>query len=72
MIPDMLLMGIVKAVYPTHLLMSLPGRLVGRVPVTNISKAYTSQLKNSLENPEDDDDEDQPIVRHMKLKKINF
>lgn len=67
-VPDMLLMGIVKAVYPTHLLMSLPGRLVGRVPITNISKAYTSLLQNALENPDDDDDEDQSIVRPKNLK----
>lgn len=62
----MLLMGIVKAVHQTHLLLSLPGRLVGRVPITHISKAYTSLVQNSLN---DDDDDDQTIVSLFNLLK---
>lgn len=52
----MLLMGIVKVVHPTHLLLSLPGRLVGRVSITHISKAYSSSVKDSIENQDDDDE----------------
>jgi hypothetical protein len=51
----MILMGIVKVAYPTHLLLSLPGRLVGRVPITHISKAYTSSVQDSV-NGEDDEE----------------
>lgn len=42
-------MGIVKAAYSTHLAISLPGRLVGKVPITNISKSYTNFLQTVLE-----------------------
>lgn len=45
-------MGIVKAIRHTHLLISLPGRLVGRVPITNISKAYSKLLQSMVENEE--------------------
>lgn len=50
LINDMILMGIVKAIHQTHILISLPGRLVGRVPITNVSKAYTSILQSLVED----------------------
>lgn len=49
-------MGVVKAVYPTHLHLSLPGRLVGRVPINYISKAYTKIVQESADNQDDDDE----------------
>lgn len=42
-------MGIIKSAYSTHLYVSLPGRLVGKVPITNISKAYSNFLQVVLE-----------------------
>lgn len=42
-------MGIVKAAYTTHLYVGLPGRLVGKVPVSKISKAYSKLLQTVLE-----------------------
>lgn len=50
MAPDMILMGIVKSTHPTHLLVNLPGRLVGKVPITNISRAYSKLLQAVVEN----------------------
>lgn len=46
----MIMMGLVKATYPTHLSVSLPGRLVGKVPITNISKSYSNLLRTVVEN----------------------
>lgn len=46
----MILMGIVKTTHPTHVSVSLPGRLVGKVPINNISRAYTNLLQTVLEN----------------------
>lgn len=48
-VPEMILMGIIKSTYSTHLYVSLPGRLVGKVPITNISKAYSTFLQTVLE-----------------------
>lgn len=45
-------MGIVKTIHQTHILINLPGRLVGRVPITNISKAYSNILQSLVENEE--------------------
>ncbi|CAO1408066.1 unnamed protein product [Diamesa tonsa] len=50
LVPDMILMGVVKTIQPLYLLISLPGRLVGRVPISSISKAYTNLLQTVLEN----------------------
>lgn len=46
----MLLLGTVIEIRSNCFLMSLPGCLVGTVPVTNISKKYTEVLKNCSEN----------------------
>jgi hypothetical protein len=46
----MIVMGIVKAAYQTHLYVSLPGRLVGKCPITNISRSYSNLLQTVLEN----------------------
>lgn len=60
-------MGIVKAAYSTYLSISLPGRLVGKVPITSISKSYTNFLQTILET------QDLTNVRKMqKLKKIEI
>lgn len=48
-VPDMILMGIIKSAYSTHLYVSLPGRLVGKVPITNISKAYSNFLQTVVD-----------------------
>ena len=34
------------AISDLHLLVSLPGRIVGKVPITNVSTPYTEALKN--------------------------
>lgn len=47
--PEMIVMGIVKAAYTTHLYVSLPGRLVGKVPIGNISKAYSKLIQTVIE-----------------------
>ncbi|CRK99713.1 CLUMA_CG012981, isoform A [Clunio marinus] len=52
LVPDMNVMGIVKAAYPTYLSIALPGRLVGKVPITNISKSYSNHLRTFLDNPD--------------------
>jgi hypothetical protein len=57
----MILMGIVKAAYPTHLYISLPGRLVGKVSITNISRSYSKLLQTILEN------QDLTTVRRTKI-----
>lgn len=46
----MLIMGTVKAIHQTHILLNLPGRLVGRVPITNISKAYSNLLQSLVDD----------------------
>lgn len=49
LVPDMILMSVVKEIYPDRLLISLPGRLFGRVPITHISKAYTEFLCSTVD-----------------------
>jgi ribosomal protein S1 len=48
----MLVMGIIKSVSATHLFVSLPGKLSGRVPITNISDSYTKALKAMVDDGE--------------------
>lgn len=43
------------AIYPFHLVVSLPNQLVGHIPITNISTQLTSILDSAERN--DDDDE---------------
>lgn len=50
MAPDMILMGMVKQAYSTHVYVNLPGRLVGKIPITNISRSYSNLVKTVLEN----------------------
>lgn len=57
-------MGIVKAIHQTHILISLPGRLVGRVQITNVSKAYTSILQSMVE--------DQDLIKVTNLNKLQL
>lgn len=49
MAPDQIVMGVVKAAYTTHLFVNLPGRLVGKVPITNISRSYSNFITKVLE-----------------------
>lgn len=46
----MVLMGIVKSTHISHLYVSLPGKLFGRVPIANISKSYTDFVQTIIEN----------------------
>ena len=41
----MVILGVVSEVQDFELRVSLPGRLVGTVPITNISTPYTTALK---------------------------
>lgn len=50
LVVDMILMGIVKSTHQTHLYVSLPGKLFGRVPIANISKSYTDFVQTIIEN----------------------
>lgn len=43
-------MGYVKSVHTLHILVCLPGRLVGKLPITNISKSYTDLLQTIVDN----------------------
>jgi hypothetical protein len=56
LVPDMILMATVKSIHHTHLLLSLPGRLVGRVPITNISNSYTNAIKTALDDEHGEED----------------
>jgi len=54
------LLGFVSQVLEFELKISLPGHLVGTVPITNISTAYTTRLRNAADAIEDDDSDDIP------------
>ncbi|KAG5682239.1 hypothetical protein PVAND_011604 [Polypedilum vanderplanki] len=56
LVPEMNLMAVVKAIHHTYLLLSLPGRLVGRVPITNISNSYSNAIKSTLEDVHSEED----------------
>lgn len=56
--PTVLLVQII-AILPLELIVSLPGQLLGHVPITNISKVYTKRLEEDLEREEDSDDDDE-------------
>jgi ribosomal protein S1 len=45
----MLVLGCVYEVQEYNVLVSLPGRLIGHVPVTNISPPYTKYLKDLVD-----------------------
>jgi ribosomal protein S1 len=45
----MLVLGCVYEVQDYNVLVSLPGRLIGNVPVTNISSPYTKYLKDLVD-----------------------
>ena len=45
----MILMGIIKSIYSDRLLINLPGRMYGHVPITHISKSYTEFLQSTIE-----------------------
>jgi hypothetical protein len=52
----MIMMATVKAIHHTHLLLNLPGRLVGRVPITNISNSYTNAIKIAMDDEHGEED----------------
>lgn len=41
--------GVIIAVQPTHLMVSLPGRILGKVPVSNISESYMKIVHEYVE-----------------------
>lgn len=43
-------MGCIKEVHPMNLSVLLPGRIVGQVKITSISKSYTNMLQTIVEN----------------------
>jgi ribosomal protein S1 len=45
----MLVLGCVCDIQEYHIVVSLPGRLIGHVPVTNISSPYTKYLKDLVD-----------------------
>lgn len=45
----MLLMGYVKSIHSTDLLISLPGRMQGKVPINCISSPYTDCLEKMVQ-----------------------
>ncbi|XP_058062312.1 protein RRP5 homolog [Anopheles bellator] len=47
--PGMLVLGSVRRIFKMHLEMSLPGRLLGTVPISAISDAYTKRLEAMIE-----------------------
>lgn len=82
LIPGIKLAGLIIAIRPLELIVSLPSQLVGHVPITEISSYYTQELQNSTENVDDDDDqsvapdsendEDQKVMdRSDNLKGLN-
>lgn len=43
------MLGCVCDIQEYHIVVSLPGRLIGHVPVTNISSPYTKYLKDLVD-----------------------
>lgn len=54
--PDVKILCCVISVKPLALVVSLPGQLVGHIPVTHVSSTYTARLANA-----DDEDDDSPL-----------
>jgi len=50
----MVMLGYISDVQDFELRVSLPGRLVGIIPITNISTPYTAALKEAASNPDSD------------------
>jgi len=50
----MVMLGYISDVQDFELRVSLPGRLVGIIPITNVSTPYTSALKEAASNPDSD------------------
>ena len=46
----MLVLGTIYQVYNYHLNIQLPNGVVGRIPITHVSKNYNAALENVLEN----------------------
>lgn len=55
--PTVLLAQIVQ-ILPLELVVSLPSQLMGHVPITNISQAFTKRIEAEAEESEDDDDQE--------------
>jgi rRNA biogenesis protein RRP5 len=56
-VPGMTILGQVVALRDFHMIVALPNQLLGHVPVTNISEAYTKQLDASEHSDAGDDDD---------------
>ncbi|CAD6934448.1 unnamed protein product [Tilletia controversa] len=48
----------ILAIHPFALVLSLPGQLLGHVPITAISPSFTERLQSMADAAEDDDDEE--------------
>lgn len=48
----------VLAVHPLAAVLSLPNQLLGHVPITSISEAFTRRLEGAAESDDEEDDED--------------
>jgi len=59
------LLGFVSQVLEFELKVSLPGHLVGSVPITNISTAYTTRLRDAADATEDQDEDDLPPLNSL-------
>ncbi|KAM0789071.1 hypothetical protein ACM66B_003134 [Microbotryomycetes sp. NB124-2] len=60
LVPGTKVLGQIMSVRPLDLIVSLPGQLLGHVPITNISPELTQRLEQSddeQDSEEDDDDE---------------
>jgi len=55
------LLGFISQVLEFELKISLPGHLVGTVPITNISTTYTTRLREAADTTEDQDDDLPPL-----------
>jgi len=59
------LLGFVSQILEFELKISLPGHLVGTVPITNISSAYTTRLREAADTTEDQSDDDLPPLNSL-------
>lgn len=65
----MIILGCVKAIHPTSIEVSLPGRMNGIVNVSSISQKYLSIAQNFIEN-QADDDEYKPLASIFQMGQV--
>jgi rRNA biogenesis protein RRP5 len=61
LVPSSLVLAQIVSIRPLELIVSLPGQLLGHIPITNISKAFTSTLESNDSDESDDEDDDSGI-----------